>query len=51
MKHAWERWEIDTKFCSENIKGRDYLEDLCAYARITLDWILKNRLRGCRMDT
>jgi hypothetical protein len=26
--YAWERWEMHTVFLSENLKGRDHLQDL-----------------------
>jgi hypothetical protein len=29
-----------TKFWSENLKGRDYMEDLGVYGKIILEWIL-----------
>jgi len=32
---------MQTKFCSENLKGRDYSEDLDG--RIILEWILGNK--------
>jgi hypothetical protein len=31
---------MDTKFQSENLKGRDHLEDLGVYGKIILEWIL-----------
>jgi hypothetical protein len=30
----------DTKFSSENLKGRDHSEDIVVDGRITLEWIL-----------
>jgi len=32
--------EMHTKFCSENLKGRDHLEDLGVDGRIISEWIL-----------
>jgi hypothetical protein len=32
---------MDTQFCSENLKGRDNLEDLVVDGRTTLKWNLK----------
>jgi hypothetical protein len=28
MLHAWGRWEIDTKFRSDHLRGGDHLGDL-----------------------
>jgi len=36
MQHARARWEMRTKFSSENLKGRDNVEDLGIYRRIML---------------
>jgi hypothetical protein len=33
---------MDTKFKSENLKGRDHLGDLGVDERIILEWVLKN---------
>jgi hypothetical protein len=33
-RYAWERWEMLIKFQLENLKGRDYLEDLGIDGRI-----------------
>jgi len=41
MWNAWEGLELDTHYRSENLKGRDLLEDLGLYGRIILKWILK----------
>jgi hypothetical protein len=38
--YAWKRWEINTKFCSENMKTRDELEDLGIDGRVIVEWIL-----------
>jgi hypothetical protein len=40
-KHARERSEMHTKFCSGNLKGRYHLEDLGVDGRIILKLILK----------
>jgi hypothetical protein len=44
MLHAWERWELHTKFHSGNLKGRDHFGDLGADERIILKWILKEQV-------
>jgi len=36
------RWKMHMKFWSENLKGRDHLEDLGIGERIILEWILKH---------
>jgi hypothetical protein len=38
---AWERWEMRTKFWSENLTGRDYSEDLGVDRKIILECILR----------
>jgi len=40
MQNAWEIRETYSKFCSENLKGRDHLEDKGVDGRIILGWIL-----------
>jgi hypothetical protein len=35
------------KFWLENLKGRDYFEDLGVGGRIILEWILRSRLVVC----
>jgi hypothetical protein len=40
-----------TKFWSENVKGRDHVEDLSIYGRIILERILGNEMGGCELDT
>jgi hypothetical protein len=32
-EHKWEIWEIRTEFYSEEVKGRDHLEDLVVDGR------------------
>jgi len=39
-----------TKLWSENLKGRDYSEDLSVDGCIILEWILGNRLGRCGLD-
>jgi hypothetical protein len=41
MQNAWEIYGIHTKFWSENLKGRYYLEVLGVDGRIILEWILE----------
>jgi hypothetical protein len=36
---------------SENLNGRDHLKDLGTYRIIILKWILRNRVRSCRLDS
>jgi hypothetical protein len=40
MLHAWERWEMHTKFRSENVKERAHLEDAGVDGKIILEWVL-----------
>jgi len=40
MQHAWKRRDVHTIFLSENLKGRDHMEDLGVCEKITLEWIL-----------
>jgi hypothetical protein len=40
MWHAWKIREMHTKFWSQNLKGRDHVEDLDVDGRIILQCIL-----------
>jgi hypothetical protein len=40
-----------TIFWLENLKGIDHLEDLGVDKKITLKWILGNRVGGCGLDS
>jgi hypothetical protein len=40
LKHAWDRSEMHTNLLSENLTGRDHLEDLGVDGTIILEWIL-----------
>jgi hypothetical protein len=40
MWHAWEIIEMHIIFWFENLKRRDYLEDLGIDGKIILEWIL-----------
>jgi hypothetical protein len=37
---------MDAKFCSENVKGRDHLEDLNVDGKIILECILGKQMMG-----
>jgi len=37
----WKRWERHKKFCSDNLKGRDYLGDFDIDGKIILKLILR----------
>jgi hypothetical protein len=39
IEHAWKRREMHTKFWSENLKGRDYSDDLGVEGKVILKWI------------
>jgi hypothetical protein len=39
--HAWERLDVLATIYSQNVKRREYLEDMYINARIILKWILK----------
>jgi hypothetical protein len=43
MYHTWERWEMHTKFRSENLKVRDHMERLGIDGRIILKSSYRNR--------
>jgi hypothetical protein len=36
MYYSWERWEINMKFHSENMKGIDHFEDLGVDGKLIL---------------
>jgi len=40
-----------TKFWSENLKVRDYMDDLGIDGRIILEWILGKWEGSCELDT
>jgi hypothetical protein len=42
--------EVGTGFWWENLRGRDYLEDLGADGMIILKWILRKSVRSCGLD-
>jgi len=44
MQHSWRRREMHTKFCTENMKGKEELGDLRVDGRIIVKYILKHRL-------
>ena len=41
MQYAEDESLMLTKLWSENLKGRDLLEDLCVDGRIMLEWVFK----------
>jgi hypothetical protein len=41
MQNAWEIRETYSKFCSENLKGRDHLEDKGVDGKIILEWTVE----------
>jgi len=38
---------MHTKFWSENLEGRDHLENVDTYGRLILIWILGSRVGNC----
>jgi len=46
MWHEWKLWEIVTRFCKENPKGRDHLGELRTDWRIILKWIIRKKYEG-----
>jgi hypothetical protein len=46
MQHAWEKGQMLTKFWSENLKGRDHLENLGVHGRIIIQWWVGADLTG-----
>jgi len=44
IRNAYKCW-------SGNLKGRDHLEDLGMNEKIILEWILKNGVGRCEMDS
>jgi hypothetical protein len=49
MYHAWEM--RNAKFCLENLKRRDQLEDVGQDGRIILEWILNTGFIWLRIGT
>jgi len=41
MEHTWEKCEIRTIFCLENLKGRAHTEDLALDGRIMFELVLE----------
>jgi hypothetical protein len=41
MYHVWDRYEIHTKFWSENLKGKGHSPDSGIDDKIILEWILR----------
>jgi hypothetical protein len=40
---------MHTKFLSENLKGRDHVEDLGIHGNIILEWVLGKEGEGCEL--
>jgi hypothetical protein len=43
MQHAWEGYEIVTKYYSEYVKGRYHLEHLAVDGKTISSWIFKTK--------